>query len=203
MKTVTIQDFYNFNVIQKGHFLLTSGRHSEYYINKNKIFSNSVFYLYVIESLFQNLKHFDFDLIVGPPTAGSTMASTLIGFLHAKDTHIPLVYTDDINKKYVFKRGYDTIIQHKKVLIIEDIITTGGSVLKLMEAIQECKGYPTGVLSIWNRGNVNLSYNQSSLISKKIDSHLPEHCPLCKQNIPLTDPKQYVVKELKCEKINH
>ncbi len=92
--------------------------------------------------------------------------------------------------KHVIKHGYEKLVPGKKVLVVEDILNTGSSVRKVIEATRKLEGQVVGVAALWNRGNVTAKDlanipKLASLINKKIDLWDKNYCPLCKQNIPI------------------
>jgi orotate phosphoribosyltransferase len=193
-----IKMFEEKGVVKRGHFKLTSGKHSDLYINKDSImYYPDLFKMVVIEFTAMIVQYTsDCEVVTGPAVAGAVLAAP-VSILSSKHFVYPEKIEDepfagDPSKwwKMVFRRGYDKGIQGKKLLIIEDIITTGGSVIKTIEAIISNGGYPNDVFCIWNRsGWTYPGIEVSSLINKKVDSWWPEECPLCTQGIELQDPK--------------
>ncbi len=99
---------------------------------------------------------------------------------------LPPKYED----KFVIKRGYDKLITGKNVLVVEDVLTTGGSVRKVIEATRAIGGNVIGVGALWNRGGIT-SQNVAnvpkliSLVNRKLDEWDEKDCPLCKQGVPI------------------
>jgi len=172
-------------VILEGHFKLTSGRHSNKYVNKDAAFSDSLLFGEIYHQLINASFDFTCDVMTGPAIAGAVLAAPIALF-----TRKTFVYPEKINGEMVFRRGYDKVIEGQKVLIIEDIITTGSSVIKTIKAIEECGGFPAGVVAIWNRsGWTSEVCPTMSLIEESVESWTPEECPLCYHDVPLQDPK--------------
>ena len=176
-----------YNVIKTGHFKLTSGKHSNQYINKDAIYSNPMLFNNVIMKMVRSLdSYFNmFDVITGPAIAGAILAAPISVQIFSKI----FVYPEKIDGKMVFRRGYDRILEGKRVWIIEDVITTGGSVEKTIMAIRDCKGRVAGISVIWNRGIWFNNFMVLSLIKELVPSYWPDECPLCRRKIPLQDPK--------------
>ena len=159
-------------------------------------------------------------VITGPATAGSSFAilvadklelpfvycekenleKDIIDIFHHTLSKGTLHNTKDYIKqlknkrKMVFRPNFAKFLvkpKNKKVIIVEDIITTGGSVDKTIEAVNKCGATVDCIVSIWNRGNyepIN-SLIINSLINKNVVSYKPEDCPMCKNNIELTTLK--------------
>jgi orotate phosphoribosyltransferase len=181
--------FKEFHVILDGHFKLRSGLHSNSYVNKDAIYCNHLLYKNILRKLYILIKNEfpidSFNIITGPAIAGAILASTL-----SLDFEETFIYPEkDSNGNMKFNRGYDKIIMGKKVLIIEDIITTGKSVNSVISAIEDCGGTAIGIVSIWNRSNVKFTISNFSLITEKLISWDSKICPLCQKHINLTDPK--------------
>lgn len=187
IELLLMRRFRENNVIMIGHFMLNSKMHSNIYINKDSIFSDPTLFKSVMNYLNDRIEehfHGQFDIVTGPAIAGALIASN-IAMLQDKT----YVYPEKINGTMQFRRGYDKIIRDKRVLIIEDVITTGLSVLKTQTGIERCGGEAVGVISICNRG-ANLDIKNVSLINfKKVMMYYPEECPMCASGEALIDPK--------------
>lgn len=184
-------------LVHSGHFKLRSGKHSNKYINKDRILTYpSLLGSIVRELKFKILvkkrsvftyKQNDSLVITGPAVAG-----TIFGALLAYSLYIPFVYPekvkiDDINWKMQFRRGFDTFLKDKFVILVEDIVTTGDSILKTIDAVNFCGGTVIYTVSLWDRGsNLKSMLDYDSLIYQNILSWEPDECPLCMNNIEMT-----------------
>jgi orotate phosphoribosyltransferase len=193
----------NYKIFLTGHFLLSSGRHSGQYINKDAIYCIPGLFSWLVRK-FASILDNDFEstgytIITGPAIAGTVLAAPIAIKLNKifvypekgvrsefKEYPIGQIVKSNVME---FRRGYNKIIEGEKVVIVEDIITTGASVQKTIDAIKHCGGECVGILSIWNRGTWAKGIKMVSLVNKFIESWPANNCPLCKNNIPLTDPK--------------
>lgn len=175
---------YEYNVIKRGHFLLKSERHSEQYINKDVIYSNPRLFKTTIIKFISLIGDFMpyVDIITGPAVGGSLLALPIS--LHFNKIFI---YPEKIGNSMVFRRGYDKLLNNKVVWIIEDIVTTGGSIEKTKKAIEDNNGTVYGISCICNRQDYP---NIKSLINYNIKSYPKDDCPLCRKGIPLQNPKE-------------
>lgn len=171
-------------VILRGHFKLTSGNHSDTYIQKDLIHHFPETYSLVQNALAHLSGDFRFDVVTGPAIAGAVIARDV-----ASLRRIPFVYPEKIDDKMVFRRGHDKFINGKRLLIVEDIITTGKSVQQTADAIYQCGGIVSGVVAIWNRSGWNQILT-NSIVNQPVEHFSPEDCPQCKNGIPLQDPKK-------------
>lgn len=209
--------FEEYKVIKTGHFKLTSGKHSNQYINKDAIYSNPVLFNRVVIRMVRTLDPYinTFDVITGPAIAGAVLAAPISLQLFNKvfvypEKAIHSELANDPNngvsetKIMKFRRGYDKILRGKRVWIVEDIITTGSSIEKTMMAILKCGGKVVGISAIWNReawkpDSQHCPYIKikdlvgiqfASLINEHVSSYWPGECPYCREGrIPLQDPK--------------
>lgn len=191
--------FEKYGIIKNGHFKLTSGKHSNQYINKDAIYSNPILFNKVVMKMVRVLDPYinTFDVITGPAIAGAVLAAPISLQLFDKIFVYPEKVEDDPLAgnpskwtKMVFRRGYDKILKNKRVWIIEDIITTGSSVEKTIVAIEKCGGKVIGISAIWNRGLWCKNTRFLSLINEIVSSYWPDECPNCKAGEPLSNPKE-------------
>jgi orotate phosphoribosyltransferase len=189
-------------IVQKMHSSLTTGRHSMEYIFKEKIFLDSALFGEIVSD-FEKLSHeFSFNIITGPAQAGAIFASN-VAFLREKPFIFPEKAQNEKRRMY-FRKSFADIIPGKKFLVIEDNITTGGSIDQIIIAISQLGGEIVGILSLWNRENyqpqkwagVNWSNERIpliSLIEEKIPSYDPDDkinlCPGCIEGLRLINPK--------------
>lgn len=213
--------------IMYGHFMLTSGRHSDTYINKDAIYSFPPAFAMVCSLMVSELKEVSYDVITGPAIAGAVLAAPVSleaggVFVYPEKTAVQealerahdiiraalhtggyqpfLTWKEEARAVLVrdkkpegpmqFQRGYDKLIPGTRVVIVEDVITTGGSVQKTIDAVTKLGGKVVKVIVIWNRSGWEPEYYSIvSLINRKVESWLPSECPLCKKGLPLQDPK--------------
>lgn len=197
------------NVIKTGHFKLSSGKHSYVYINKDDIYSDAFLYNLIVNMMCSKIGLIReyFDIITGPAIAGAVLASPIsinLGkiFVYPEKKNEVIItptWTDQLHINHTiknagmeFRRGYDEKIKGCRVVIVEDIITTGKSVQQTIDAIKLCGGDPIKVLAIWNRTGWNskdITSPTDALINEWVDSWDKNDCPLCKKSIELTNPK--------------
>ncbi len=142
------------------------------------------------------MQKLDFDVVTGPAIAGAILAAPLALqgkkiFVYPEKIMSGPYYREIIEME--FGRGYAKVLEGKRVLVVEDIITTGKSVVKTMEAIYKCNGTPIRVIAIWNRtGWTNDFCEVESLINERVESWDQDkhgNCPDCHAGIPLMAPK--------------
>ncbi len=175
------------DALLEGHFVLSSGLHSSKYIQCAKLLSYPHKAKLICKSLAKKIKkNFgDVDLILAPAIGGIVIGYE-IGRLLKKET----IFCERVKGKFTLRRGF-YIKKNSKVLIIEDVITTGKSSLECVKLINNAKAKLVGFASIIDRSN-----KKSLKIKKKIISHLKINVPTYKRNklpeslksVPITIP---------------
>ena len=161
------------NALLEGHFVLSSGLHSPKYIQCAKLLSYPHLAKDICESLAKKIKkNFKkIDLILAP-AMGGVIIGYEIGRLLKKET----IFCERVDGKFKLRRGFN-IKKNSRVLIIEDVITTGKSSLECVKLIKKSKAKLLGFASIINRSSKN-----SLKIKSKIISHLKIEVPTYKKN---------------------
>ncbi len=166
-----------------GHFLLSSGLHSPNYVQCALALSDTALARQLGRALAEKWKGPKPDIIVSP-----AMGGIIIGHETAAAMKLPFYFTERENGEMTLRRGFK-IEKGRKVLIVEDVFTTGKSTLETARALKKSKAKVIGALSIVNRmGKRRLPLKNSSLIKIDIKTFSPEKCPLCKQGIPAVKP---------------
>ena len=181
------------NALLEGHFILSSGLHSKQYIQCAKLLSYPHWAKNICISLSKKIKrnYKNIDLILSPAMGGIIIGYE-IGKLLKKET----IFCERVNGKFTLRRGF-TIKKGSRVLIIEDVITTGKSSLECVKLIKKSKAKLLGFASIIDR-----STKQSLKIKIGITSHLKIDVPTYKANklppelksIPITTPGSRFIK---------
>ncbi len=181
------------NALLEGHFVLSSGLHSSKYIQCAKLLSQPVEAEKICRSLSIRIKkNFKkIDLILAPAVGGIIIGYE-IGRLLKKET----IFCERVNGKFTLRRGFE-IKKGSKVLIIEDVITTGKSSMECVKLVKKAKASLLGFATIIDR-----SSKKGLKIKKKIISHLKIKVPTYKANqlpnglksIPISTPGSRFIK---------
>ena len=133
-------------VLLEGHFLLTSGRHSNRYLQCAKIFRNTKYSEELCAALGEKYADAGVEVVIGPAMGAVQMAYEVSRALHCEN-----FFTErDENGKMTLRRGF-VVEPGQKVLIVEDVVTTGGSVKEVIELVKAAGGDIVGVGSIVDR----------------------------------------------------
>ena len=123
------------------HFVGTSGRHLGGYVNKDALFPHTQETCRIGELFAEKFKDFDIDTVIAPAMGGIILSQWVAYHLSKlKGKEILSAYTEKVERTLKLTRGYDACIKGKKVLAIEDLTTTGGSLKKVIEVVQEADG---------------------------------------------------------------
>ena len=171
--------------ILRGHFKLTSGRHSGQYMQCAKLFVDPVHSEQLCAELAKKLSDKSFNLVVSP-----AMGGIIMGYEMARQLKSRNVFAERENGAMTLRRGFE-LPQDARVLVVEDVVTTGGSVKEVISLMESMGATVVGVASIVDRSNGKVDFGKpyTSLLSMDIPSYEPEACPICNEtDLPLIKP---------------
>jgi orotate phosphoribosyltransferase len=157
----------------EGHFLFSSGRHGDRYCQCAKLFECPQTAAEVIAPIAEQLKDVEFDLVVGPAMGGIIAAYEL-----SRQTGKPNIFTERENNIMCLRRGF-SLEQGAKVIIMEDVVTTGKSTLEVAEVIKALGGVVVGAACIVDRFGGDLGFPLYSAARIDLKSYDAAECPLC------------------------
>ncbi len=181
-------------ILKDDHFVYTKGGHGSEYVNKDALFMHPEQLLSLSRKIAQQFRdpfgETMADVVMGPAVGGALVAQWVAYCLSNPLRAVHAIYADKEGSNFVLKRGYDAIVPGKKVLIVEDILNTGGSVKQVVELARAHGGDVIGVGAICNRGNVRLADIGKppvlySVVSVNMTVHDSSQCPLCAAGIPI------------------
>jgi len=161
-----------------GHFVLSSGRHSPRYLQSAKVLMHPKNAAVLGVELAVLVNPESVDIVVSPALGG-----LIIGHEVAKALNKPLIFTERKEGVMSLRRGF-SLRKNASVLVVEDVITTGGSVCECMDVVREHGGNPIEVLALVDRapqaeGRFNVLHR--TLLQLEVPSYAPEDCPLCRE----------------------
>jgi len=179
-----LQIFRESLALLEGHFQLTSGLHSPQYFQCARVLQYPK-YLHLFAG--EIARHFEYDEIelVISPAIGGIVVGTEVGRMLGVRT----IFAERKEGKMQIRRGLE-VRAGERVLIVEDVVTTGGSVLEVAELVKEAGAQLVGVGSVVDRSNgaVQFPSKYFSVLAMDVVSYKPDVCPLCKDSIPVTKP---------------
>ena len=171
------------NAIMEGHFLLTSGLHSPHYVEKFNVLQHPAYTEKLCQAMAEKFKDQNIQTVVGPVTGGILLAHET-----GKALGTRAIFTERENGKMTFRRGF-SLQPGERVLIVEDIVTTGGSIKEVIDVVKAQGGIPVAVSMLVDRSGGKASFGDvpcTALLHLNVETYKPEECPLCKQGIPMT-----------------
>jgi len=171
-------------VLMTGHFLLTSGRHSDKYLQCARIFQYPEHASKIAAHLATQFSDDGIDLVIGPAIGG-----IILSYEMGRALGVKTIFAERDNGLMTLKRGFE-IQKRSRVLVVEDVVTTGGSVKEVIELVKEHQAEVLGVAAIVDRsdGKVDFGTKFCCAIRMDVTSYKPEECPLCKNDIALVKP---------------
>jgi orotate phosphoribosyltransferase len=175
-----------------GHFLLSSGNHSSVYLQSAKVLENPKTATKLANALAKQIKEsgIEIDTVCSPALGG-----LIAGYALAQALDVRFIFAERVDKKMTIRRGFE-ISKDEKVLVCEDIITTGGSALEAASEVEALGGTIVGYAALANRGfcqreNSDISPKENCKLPKDIpffaladftfEMYSPEECPMCKE----------------------
>ena len=165
-----------------GHFLLTSGRHSNVYIEKFRILEHPRALDDVCRAMSETVQNQNVELVLGAAIGGILIAGGVGRYLDVKH-----IFSERVDGKMELRRGF-SITKGQRIIIVEDIITTGGSVFELIQLVNDYEAEIVHVVNLVDRslGEVNFGVPTTALLTIPSESWESEDCPLCQQGISIT-----------------
>ncbi len=166
----------------EGHFLLSSGRHSNRYVQCAKVLRYPEKAEVILKPVADRLKEMDLDLLVGPAMGGIIVAYEL-----GRQLNLEAIFTERVNGEMRLRRGFE-IQPGSKVAICEDVVTTAKSSREVKALLEELGAEVVAVASIIDRTAGNTDFDIISSVRLTIDTFDKESCPMCSENIPCEKP---------------
>lgn len=174
-----------------GHFVFVSGLHADTYVNKNAMYPYTHAMSELCKGIAEEFKGQHIEAIVGPATGGIILSQWVAYHLsEIEGREVYSTYADKDGDGFVIRRGYDQLIKGKNILVVEDLVTTGSSLRKVIGAARIVGGNVQAAVAVCNRGAVTKEMIGNppafkSLLTVHLDQWPADTCDLCAQNIPI------------------
>ena len=165
-----------------GHFLLSSGLHSDRFIQKFRIFENPPTAEAICGALAEQLRKFEPHVVVSAAVGG-----IIPGYVVAKGLGVRDIFVEKEGGVPVLRRGF-TISPGERVAVIEDVMTTGKSVAEVIEVVSGAGGNVVAIGAVVKRGKPALPLPVTALLDLPLNDYTAGICPLCRDGVPITDP---------------
>ncbi len=179
--------FEQSGAVLKGHFLLTSGRHSPVYWEKFQVMQFPEYTEILCGMIADYFRRDYVQLVAGPTTGG-----VILAYETARQLGVRGIFAEKEGQGRAFRRGF-AINPGERVLLVDDILTTGGSIRETMSAITKLGGVIVGIGVLVDRSDsrqVGMDFGVPlfSCLRSVTPAYAPESCPLCAANVPLVKP---------------
>ncbi len=170
-----IEHFEKTDALLEGHFELSSGLHSSKYLQCALALRDPCDAEKFASAIAEKFRGEVPEIVVAPAIGG-----IIIGYETARTLGVPFIWSERENGVMTLRRGF-TLKKDTKVLVIEDVITTGGSTRECIDAVQKHGGNVVGAASIVDRSNgtANVGVKRIALLSLDVRSYKSEECPMC------------------------
>lgn len=192
--------------ISGSHIVYTSGKHGEMYLNKDAIYPHTKEVAAICQEIARRYKDKGIEVVAAPSLGGIILSQwTAYHLSDFTNREILGVYTEKTpDKNQILTRGYDALVKGKKVLVVDDVTTTGGSVMKVTESVRSAGGEVVGVCVLANRdpvyinsGSIGAPYEALCEIAMKAWDE--NDCPLCQKGVPINTTvgkgREYLAKK--------
>jgi orotate phosphoribosyltransferase len=170
-------------VIRGSHVVYTSGRHGSAYVNKDAVYPDTKRVSELCAQLAELARPHRAEVVCGPALGGIILAQWTGHHLD-----VPAVYAEKLPEGGLgLRRGYDKLVRGRRVLVVEDILNTGGSVAQAIAAVRAAGGEVVSVAALVYRGNVTAEQlgvpALGALVALDLDSWDAAECPLCRDGV--------------------
>ncbi|MCH7677058.1 orotate phosphoribosyltransferase [candidate division KSB1 bacterium] len=179
-----LQIFAETEALLTGHFILTSGLHSNRYFQGAKVLQHPEIAAKLCSQIGEHFKNKHIDAVIAPAVGGIIVTHEV-----AKSLGVRAIFSERQQGEMTLRRGFE-IKKGENLLVVEDVITTGGSVKEVIDLVKASGGNLAGAGCLVDRsgGQVNLGTELFSLVKLTIQTFPPENCELCKQGSQAVKP---------------
>ena len=176
--------FKDSSALLEGHFSLTSGLHSNQYFQCALVLQYPDKAEKICSLIADHFKNMNIDTVIAPALGGIVVGQE-VGRQLKKRT----IFAERKDGQMSIRRGF-TLEPGERVLVTEDVVTTGGSVFEVIDLVRQQNAIVAGVGYVVDRsgGKVDFGVPQFPTFTMKVVTFLPDDCPLCRQNVPVTKP---------------
>jgi len=176
--------FEKSGALMKGHFLLTSGLHSPMYWEKFRILEHPEFTEQLCRQIAIHFQGQGIQTVAGPTTGGIILA-----FEVARQMGVRSIFAEKEGQERAFRRGF-TVSPGERILIVDDVLTTGKSIHEVMAAVNKVEGTIVGIGVLVDRSEQGLDFGVPlfSCHRAATQTYPPDNCPLCAAKVPLVKP---------------
>jgi orotate phosphoribosyltransferase len=178
-------------LIVDSHIVYTSGKHGSAYVNKDAIYPHTESVSTLCEAIADHFRGSAIEVVAAPAIGGVILSQWVAHHLQARNCDAIAVYAEkSTDGAFEFRRGYDRLLTGRRVLVVEDILTTGGSLRDVSRAVTAAGGTMVGAAALCNRGGVTAADVENppelfTLVEIPLETWDETACPLCAQGVPI------------------
>ncbi|MCS7209319.1 MAG: orotate phosphoribosyltransferase [Fimbriimonadales bacterium] len=179
---MTLADLERIGAVLWGHFLLTSGRHSDIYFEKFRLLEQPPLLQECVRELLRRLPiDSPIQAVVGP-----TLGGILVAYEAARQLGVRALYAEREGKERAFRRG-SVLEPPTPVLVVDDVLTTGTSIREVLELLQRHQAKVVAISVLIDRSESSPEFDAPLVSALRLPAHsyAPEECPLCREGVPL------------------
>jgi len=179
-----IKIFKKSGALLNGHFRLTSGLHSPSYFQCALVLQYPEYCQLLAGRIARHFQPEKVDVVISPAIGG-----IVVGQEVGRQLNVRTIFAERKGSLMRLRRGF-CLKEEERVLVCEDVITTGGSVREVINLVREQGAKVAGVGFIVDRSNEQIDFgaNQFAVVRLEAETYIPDNCPLCKKGIPLDKP---------------
>lgn len=183
-----LQEFHDAEAILKGHFILSSGLHSDTYLQCARVMMDGKRAERLCRALADNITA-QIDISTIDAVVAPAMGGVVVGYEMGKQLGIPSLFCERVDGRFQFRRGF-SIAPNSRILVIEDVVTTGKSSLEAYECIQQAGATVIAEACLIDRSNgtANLGVPLIPLLSLEVKTYQPDALPKELTTIPAIKP---------------
>jgi len=183
-----LEIFHSTGALLEGHFQLTSGLHSPQYFQCAKVLQYPRYAERLCQEIVDHFRTGKLDAVVAPALGGIVVGQEVGRLIAAYNPDIRTMFTERANGVMQLRRGF-AINRGERILVCEDVITTGGSVGEVIRIVHDAGAKVAGVASIVDRSGGRVKFDdQFSVLHMDIVTYPPDQCPLCTKGVPVETP---------------
>ncbi|MGA2284916.1 MAG: orotate phosphoribosyltransferase [Dehalococcoidia bacterium] len=169
--------------VLEGHFKLTSGRHSGTYFEKFQVLQYPAYTQRLCGLIADHFRNSGVELVAGPTTGG-----VILSFEVARQLGVRGIFAETAGSERRLLRGF-RVNAGERVLVVDDVLTTGGSIRQVIDAVRQAGGEPVGVAVLVDRtgGKADFGLPFFACLELVVPSYDSSDCPLCSDGLPLTE----------------
>lgn len=176
--------FKETGALLEGHFRLTSGLHSPHYFQCAKVLQYPQHAQKLCWEIAYHFMTEKINLVIGPALGGIIVAQEVARLLNGRS-----IFAEREDNKMILRRGFE-IKSGERVLVVEDVVTTGGSITEVIDLVRKAEAHLVGVGFLVDRSQQRALFDvpKFAVIEMDVVTYPPDECPLCKKGIPVVKP---------------